>query len=301
MTTTPQLTGILPPVTTPFNARGDLDLAALERNLERYNTTGLAGYVAFGSNGEAVHLDASERRRVLETMRRVAAPGKVIVAGVNELSTRAAIRSTQEAADAGADVALVITPYFFKKAMTQDTLRAFFLEVADASPLPILIYNVPQNTGVVIEPPTIGALGRHQRIIGAKDSSGNHTAAHETIRQAPEDFQMLVGNAGIVYASVLMGAAGAILAVACVAPEASVDLYRAAVADDHARAQDLQRRLTPLANAVTTGFGIAGLKASLDMAGFVGGDPRGPLRPLAEASREKLAIVMRESGLFQDS
>lgn len=298
MTTTPQLRGILPPITTPFDAQGDLDLAALERNLERYNTTGLAGYVAFGSNGEAVHLDADERIQVLETMRRVAAPGKLIVAGVNELSTRAAIRSTKEAADAGADIALLVTPYFFKKAMNQETLRAFFLEVADVSPLPILVYNVPQNTGVVIEPSTIGGLGGHKRIIGAKDSSGNHSAAYETIRQAPEDFQMLVGNAGIVYASVLMGAVGAILAVACVAPEASVELYQATLAGDHARAQDLQRRLTPLATAVTAGFGIAGLKAALDIAGFVGGNPRSPLRPLPETSREKLAIVMRESGLF---
>lgn len=296
----PKLTGILPPITTPFDDSGELDLGALERNLERYGSAGLGGYVAFGSNGEAVHLDPEERRLVLDTVRRLSRPGQAVVAGINELSTRAALRAIRQAADAGADAALVVTPYFYKGAMNQETLKAFYLELADASPLPVLVYNVPQNTGVVIEPATIAELGRHGSIVGVKDSAGNHGAIHETVRLAPPGFDVLVGNAAIAYASLLMGAVGAVLAVACVAPEAVVDLYRAAVEGDHDRARDLQHRLTPLATMVTAGFGVSGLKASLDFAGFAGGRPRAPLRALGEPQRERLLEVMRESGFFAD-
>lgn len=291
------LDGILPPITTPFDERGELDLAALERNLEHYNDTGLAGYVAFGSNGEAVHLEPEERRRVLATVR-AASAGRIVVAGVNELSTRAAVRAAHEAADAGADAVLVITPYFYKGAMTGDALRAFFLAVADASPLPVLAYNVPQATGVVIAPATLGEIAVHERIAGVKDSSGDLGALVETIRRTPSDFRVLAGNAGILYPALLMGAAGAILAVACVAPEATVELYEAARAGDHDRARDLQNRLAPLAHLVTAGYGVAGLKAALDLAGLAGGPLRGPLQPLRAAERQRLAAVMRESGLF---
>lgn len=295
---TPNLDGILPPITTPFDERGEVDLAALERNLEHYNGTGLAGYVAFGSNGEAVHLTAEERARVLAAVRRAAAPGRTVVAGVNELSTRAAVAATRSAADAGADAALVITPYFYKGAMTRDALRRFYLEVADASPLPVLVYNVPQNTGVVIEPATVAELAAHERIAGVKDSAGDLGALSDTIRRVPAAFRVLVGNAGILYPALAMGAAGAVLAVACVAPEATVELFAAARAGDHERARDLQNRLAPLARLVTAGYGVAGLKAALDLAGLAGGPPRGPLVRVGAAERERLAAVMRDCGLF---
>jgi 4-hydroxy-2-oxoglutarate aldolase len=293
-----RLDGILPPITTPFDGRGELDLAAIERNLEHYNATRLAGYVAFGSNGEAVHLTSEERARVLAAVRRAAAPGRAVVAGVNELSTRAAVAATRAAADAGADAALVITPYFYKQGMTQEVLRRFYLEVADASPLPVRVYNVPQNTGVVIEPATLAELAAHERIVGVKDSAGNLGALSDTVRRAPAGFRTLVGNAGVLYPALLMGAAGAVLAVACVAPEATVELYEAARAGEHERARDLQHRLAPLAHLVTAGYGVAGLKAALDLAGLYGGPPRGPLQPLGGAERERLAAAMRETGLF---
>lgn len=295
-----KLTGVLPPITTPFDERGDLDLDALVRNVERYNSAGLAGYVAFGSNGEAVHLTVAERRRVLDTLRRTAAPDHKVIAGVNELSTRAAITATRVAADAGADAALVITPYFYKSAMSQDLLRGFFLEVAAAAPLPLLIYNVPQNTGVVIEPRTVAALATHANVAGVKDSAGNLAGLAETVRLAPDGFIVLVGNAGIFYPALMMGAAGAILAAACVAPEACVEIHRAVVAEDPSRARDLQQRLAPLARMVTAELGVAGLKAALDLAGFYGGPPRSPLLTLGGADRRRLAAEMKKTGFFTD-
>jgi 4-hydroxy-2-oxoglutarate aldolase len=295
-----RLNGILPPVTTPFDREGDVDLGALKNNIARYNETGLAGYVALGSNGEAAHLSRDEQTRVVETIKRAAAPGHTLVAGVNEHATRAAIESARALADNGAEAALVITPYFYKSKMTREALTRHFREVADHSPIPVLIYNVPQNTGVVIEPATIAALAAHENIIGVKDSAGNFGAVAETLRCAPSGFAVMVGNGGILYPSLMMGATGAILAVACAAPRQCVELHQAAQAGNHARARDLQNRLAPLSQIVTAGLGVAGLKAALDMAGYAGGETRLPLIDVTDSERAQIKAVMRDTGLFPE-
>ncbi len=298
MTDIANLAGIFPPLTTPFDADGEVDYGALAANVERYNETGLAGYLAFGSNGEAVHLTAEERRRVLKTLREKAAPGKTLLAGVNELSNRAAVAAVREAGDAGADAVLLITPYFYKGAMKQDLLRAFFAEVAAASPVPVLLYNVPANTGVVLEPATISALADEADVVGVKDSAGNFSALAATVRLAPPGFRVLVGNAGILYPALSVGAVGAILAIACAAPEATVELYEAVRAGEHERARELQQNLAPVAAMVTSGLGVAGLKAALDVVGYVGGVPRRPLLPISDEQRAKLVAWMGASGVF---
>ena len=292
------LNGIVPPIPTPFDTAGNLDVEGLARNVTRYNEAGLVGYVALGSNGEAVHLKQEERLRVVKTIKGTAAPGRPIVVGVNEFAAPAAIEAARRAAELGADAALVITPYYYKAAMTQEALLRHFTEVADASPIPVLIYNVPQNTGVVIEPSTIASLASHQNIVGMKDSSGNMTAIADTIRRTPGDFSVMCGNGGIFYPALAMGAAGAILAVACTAPDACVALYSAATSGDHAKARELQNRLAPLSHLVSAGLGVAGLKAAMEIAGLAGGAPRGPLVPIGAAEKEKIRAVMRDSRLF---
>jgi 4-hydroxy-tetrahydrodipicolinate synthase len=292
--------GVLPPVTTPFNAGGDVDYGALSSNIARYNETGLKGYVPLGSNGEAVHLSADERRQVIETVKRTATGEQTVVAGVNELSTRSAIEAARAAADCGADAILVITPYFYKSSMTQERLIRHFTEVANHSPIPVLPYNVPQNTGVVMDSTTIASLGNHQNIVGAKDSAGNMGAISETIRLAPDGFSVMVGNGGIVYPSIAMGATGAILGVACAAPKACVELYEAAKSGDHNRARDLQKRIAPLSQTVTAGLSVPGLKAAMDIIGFVGGVPRAPLTPVSNEEKEKIKGVIRQTGLFPE-
>jgi 4-hydroxy-2-oxoglutarate aldolase len=296
-----RLNGILPPVTTPFNERGDVDYEALSSNIARYNETGLVGYVALGSNGEAVHLAADERRRVIETVKRAATTDHTIVAGVNELSTRAALEASRVAADLGADAVLVVTPYYYKTSMTQEALARHFTEVADHSPLPVLIYNVPQNTGVIIESATIAGLAAHQNIIGVKDSAGNMGAISETIRCSPASFAVMVGNGSILYPSLAMGATGAVLGVACAAPRACVDVYLAAKAGDHARARELQNRLAPLSHIVTAGLGVPALKIAMEMLGYAGGFPRSPLSPVSSLDREKIKSVIRKTGLFPET
>lgn len=295
-----KLSGIMPPVATPFDARGEVDYAALTSNIARYNEMGLAGYAPLGSNGEAVHLNADERRRVLETVKRAATSEHTIIAGVNELSTSAAIQATRAAADCGADAVLVITPYYYKASMSQEALARHFNEVADHSPLPVLIYNVPQNTGIVIESATISALAEHDNVIGLKDSAGNMGAISETLRLVPANFAVMVGNGGILYPSLMMGAAGAVLGVACAAPRACVELYEAAKAGDHQQARELQNRIAPLSHIVTAGLGVPGLKAAMEMLGFAGGAPRAPLAPVSAADRERIKAVIRKTGLFPE-
>ena len=297
MTTGVKLDGIFPPLPTPFTSRGDLDLEGLRKDLAKYNATGLAGYVALGSNGEAVHLSTEERVRVIDAIRRQAGD-RTVVAGVNELTTSAAIEACRRAAEVGAHTVLVITPYFYKGAMNHDVLYRHFNDVADRSPLPVLVYNVPQNTGVIIEPATIAALARHENIIGVKDSSGNMGALSETIRLTPDAFSVLTGNGGILYPSLAMGAKGAVLALACVAPQGCVELFDAVRKGEHDNAQRLQHRLAPLSQIITAGLGVAGLKAALEIAGFTGGAPRAPLRQVSETDRERIRSVMRDTGFF---
>ena len=295
-----RLTGILPPVPTPFDEKGNADLDGLAHNIHKLSATGLAGYVVMGSNGEAVHLSARERAAVIETARLAAdrGPARVVIAGVNELSTWAAIEGTRTAAGGGADAALVITPYFYKNAMSQAALANHFLAVADASPIPILIYNVPANTGVIIEPETIASLSRHENIIGVKDSAGNMAAISATVAATPGDFAVLCGNAGIFYPALVMGAAGAVLAVACIAPAACVELFKAAASGNHARARELQTKIAPVSQIITAGLGVPGLKAALELAGYKGGYPRAPLQPVGEAEVLRIKKFMQESGLF---
>jgi 4-hydroxy-2-oxoglutarate aldolase len=293
----------MPPVTTPFDDAGSVDYDGLGRNIERYNRAGLSGYVALGSNGESVHLTADERAKVITTVKRGSdgAPSpRTLVAGVNELSTRAAIDAVRRAADAGADAVLVITPYFYKGAMTQEALFRHFIGVAESSPVPVLLYNVPQNTGLTIDPATVASLAEHPSIVGIKESAGNTNIVSELIRLVPESFAVLAGSGGILYPSLLLGATGAILAVACIAPDACVDLYDAAHSGDMNRARELHNRIAPLSHIVTAGLGVAALKAALDFAGFCGGVPRAPLVRLNDANLEKVKAMMLGSGLFPE-
>jgi len=292
------LNGIFPPVPTPFDSRGNLDLEGLAGNVARYNQAGLVGYIALGSNGEAVHLTTEESTQVIRTIKNAATPGRTIVAGVNEFTSRAAIQAIQRASDLGADAALVVTPYYYKGAMTQDALLRHYTAVADSSPLPVLLYNVPQNTGVVIEPATIASLSSHENIVGIKDSAGNMAALADTVRRAIEGFLVMVGNGAIFYPSLVMGAAGAVLAVACVAPNACVELYEAVTANEHTKARELHNRIAPLSQLVTANLGVAGLKAAMEIAGFTGGPPRSPLLDVGEPGRQMIRAVMRDTGLF---
>ena len=281
-----EIRGVLPPIPTPFLEDGTLALDSLRANLARWNATGLAGYLVLGSNGEAPHLAPDEKRAVLEAAREAIPAEMVLMAGCGEASTRATMATTRMAAHAGADCALIITPSFFRSQMTPDVLSDHYRAVAEASPIPILLYNVPVFTGVNLPSEAVAALAEHDNIIGIKDSLGDLAQLARILRDTPEEFIVLVGSGPVFYPALCLGAHGGILAVACLRPERCVAIAEAVRAGDHDTAREDQLGLLTVARLVTALHGIGGLKAGLDHLGYYGGPPRKPLpRPDPEAVR----------------
>lgn len=295
---TPDLSGIFPPIPTPFGGNGEVALGALTENLERWNQYDLAGYVVLGSNGEAAYLTEGEKRAVLATARRVIPPGKLLIAGTGCESERQTIAFTEEAAEMGADVALVLTPHFYDGKMTHDSLVRYYRAAADASPIPIMLYNVPKFTHVDMTSATIAEAATHPNAIGIKDSSGNITKLGDTVRLTGDGFQVLAGSAGFLFAGLALGAVGGVLALANVAPQQAIDIYAAYRAGEWDRAAELQRKMIPVNTAITARFGVAGLKAALDMLGYHGGPVRSPLLDLGESDRRTLREVLQAGGLL---
>lgn len=292
------LKGIMPPIPTPFDAAGEVNHGALVDNLERWNEYDLRGYVVLGSNGEGVLLDEKEKLRVWGTARRAIPEDKLLIAGTGAESTRQTIAITQRAADEGADAALVVTPHYYGPKMTADSLVQHYTRVADASPIPVLIYNVPKFTNVNIEAAAVARAAQHPNIVGMKDTSGNITQLADTVRMAGPGFQVLAGAAGFLLAGLAVGAAGGILALANIAPQAGLEIARLFEAGALDEAADLQRRMIPVNNAVTGRFGIAGLKAAMDMLGYYGGPVRSPLLDVTENERQVLRQILREGGIL---
>lgn len=293
------LHGVFPPIPTPFDAQGEVDCGALTANLERWNAYGLAGYVVVGSNGEAAFLTEEEKRRVWETARRAIPADKLLIAGTGCESTRQTIALTQLAAEAGADAALVVTPHYYGQMVSPQALLCHYQAVADASPIPIILYTVPKFTHVDLDAATIARASLHSNIVGIKDSSGDLIKLADTVGLSGPDFQVLAGSGGFFLAGLAVGAVGCVPALGNVAPQEVIDiqhLFRARRMDD---AAELQRRLVPVNTAVTARFGIPGLKAALDMLGYYGGPVRAPLMDLGESDRRSLQDILVEGGLLR--
>ncbi len=287
-----QLKGIIPALTTPYDAQGTLTLDRLRENITAYNTTGVTGYLAVGSTGESVLLDRAEFEKVLATAREASVPGQILIAGTGVDSTAETISRTQVAANLGCDFALVCTPYYFKPMMSNDVLAEHYRRVADASRIPILLYSVPQYTGVAIEPDLAARLSEHPNIAGMKDSSGNVDRLGTILASVPDRFQLMNGSSNTVLASMQVGAKGAILALADVLPELCVALYNAVTAGDFKTALDLQRRILPASRKIVGGMGISGLKYAMDRRGFYGGPVRRPLLPLSESQKREVESLV---------
>lgn len=280
-----KLQGIFPPLTTPFAADGEIDLAALRFNIARYNKTRLAGYVLNGSTSESVLLTWDEIDRLWATALEHAAPGKTMIAGTGAESTPETIRHTKRAAELGFDAALVRTPSYYKPYMTFEAEAAHFTRVADASPIPVLIYSVPVFTNYTVEAPLVARLSAHQNIAGIKDSSGNVQRIADIVHSTHLNFNTLTGSAMTLQEAIEAGACGAILAVSCIFPEACVEFYEAVRQNDGARIQQLKKQAINPAATLGSKFGIAGIKFAMDRLGYKGGVPRAPLLPVSDAAK----------------
>jgi 4-hydroxy-2-oxoglutarate aldolase len=296
-----KLSGILPPLTTPF-VDGKVAPERLKRNIELYETLGLSGYLVLGSTGEAAFIDAEERAALWKAARQAIPDGKPMIAGTGVESTSGTIRMTRIAADNGADYALVLTPFFFKNSMTGEALAAHYCAVADVSRIPIMLYNNPLATGVVIPPSTVGRLYAHENIIGLKDSSGDLGWLAEVLARVPEDFTVLSGHAFTLFAALSLGASGGILAVADAIPEPFVAVYNKFVAGDREAALEIQKAVIPPARIILGRHGVPGLKAAMDVRGFYGGPPRPPMLPADDEAKKEINDALEQmvdTGLLQ--
>jgi len=291
------LNGIFPPVTTPF-LDDKVAYDKLASNIEKYGQTGLKGIVVLGSNGEYVSLSEEEKRKVVETVVQATPDHMSVIAGTGCESTRETIRLTADCAAAGAHAALVVTPHYFGGKMSDAALIKHFTTVADHSPIPILLYNVPQFTHVNLTVNVVAQLSGHPNIIGIKDSTGNVIQLGEFLHQVDADFRILVGTASALYGALTLGCVGGVLALANVTPETCVKIHGLVQAGDFEAARQIQLKMIPVNKAVTATFGIAGLKTALDLLGYFGGEPRAPLLPSSDKTKTAVENTLKQAGLL---
>ena len=292
------LEGIFTPLVVPFNEKDEFDATKMAFNIEKLNQTALSGYVVLGSNGEYVYLSEEEKIEVLRTARQAIPRNKLMIAGTGCESTRNTIHLTLKAAEIGADAALIVNPSYFKHDMTLPVLAAHYQKIADASPIPVIIYNFPPGTGIDLSAELLVELSRHPNIIGVKDTGGVIPKMGETIRQAAPGFQVLAGSASFLFPALMIGAVGGVLALANIAPSECVELFRLSMAGEIEKSRALHLRLLPINAAVTSRFGVSGLKAAMNLLGYQGGSPRPPLLPLSESQTQEIQSILITGGLL---
>lgn len=286
------LEGIYAPITTPFDENGGLALGGLEANLRRWIGESLDGVVMPGSNSEAAYLSAEERNELWRCCGRVLkGSGTRFISGTGMETTAETIEMTQRAAEAGAEASLVIPPHFYRAAMSHDTLLAHYSAVANESPIPILVYNVPAFTGISFQPETLFALAEHPRIVGVKDSSSNVVNMARVLAARPE-FQVFAGTGSALLPFLSLGAVGGIMALANFASPRLRELLDAFNAGRKDRARQIQLSVAEINTAVTARFGVPGLKYAMDRSGFYGGPCRLPLLPLKKQARDEIDTLL---------
>jgi 4-hydroxy-2-oxoglutarate aldolase len=289
--------GVFAALTTPFDGE-KISVEKFKDNIGRYNGTGLAGYVVLGSTGEAVFLGDDEAERLVAAAKASASPEKTLIVGASHESALKTVELANRLAGLGADAVLVKPPHYYKSRMTADALRQFYIRVADGCRIPIIIYNIPQNTGVTVEPPLVVELSRHSNIAGIKDSSGVLANLAEVRPRADADFRFFIGTGSLLLPGLLLGASGGILAMASVVPELCVRLDHLFRDGKLVEARQLQLDLVPLNKALTQTMGIAAIKCALDLLGYTGGLPRSPLLPLSDAERATIREMLRRLNLL---
>ena len=292
-----RLSGVFAPITTPFHEQGDLLLEKLSFNIQRLNQSRLRGYLVLGTNGEFRSLSSHEQMEVLKTVVKTASSGKVIMAGTGAESTKVSIELCHQAAEIGAHYGSLITPFFFAKKMTDKALIQHFVQVADQSPIPVLLYNNPGVTGVTISTAVIKEVSSHPKIVGMKDSSPGNLSAY--ILNANPGFSLLAGSANFFFTGLLMGAVGGVLSLAGAFPEPCCKLYDLGANGQLKEGRELQFQLMELNQKVSGKFGVAGVKVAMDLAGFYGGPPRSPLAPLTAEEKKKLLEDLKASGFLK--
>lgn len=295
---TKQLLGVFGPVITTFYPQnGELDVASFAANIRAHLVAGLHGIVVTGSTGEAALLDATERAALADVAREMVPDDRMLIVGTGAESTRTCLQLTRDAAARGADAALVVAPHYYGAAMTGPALAGHYRRIADESPIPVVLYNIPKYMHFSLAPGLVSELSVHDNIIGIKDSSGDRSLLAAYLNAQSETFTVLTGNAGIFQHALRAGARGGILAVALFAAGLSLEVYDAMQRGDAASAEAAQARMIPLGAKIVAEMGVAGVKAAMDRVGLIGGPVRSPLLPLDEEQAELVAELLRSAEL----
>lgn len=290
-----KLHGIFPPITTPFDHKGDIYKAKLVYNVQKWNMTALAGYVVCGSTGESVMLTTAEKILCWEIVAEQAKEGKLLLAGTGMESVRETVELTNTAASIGYKAAMVRTPFYYKNLVNGDEAQVLYFRcVADQAKIPLMIYNWPQTTGIDISPEAVVKLSDHPNILAIKESSGNLEKLARMVREVKPGFQVLTGSAPTLWPSFQSGAVGAVLAFANAAPYACITIWEAHRTREREAAEDWQKRITEAAKLVTVMHGVPGLKHAMDLTGYYGGPPRLPLMPPGAEARTEIERAFAE-------
>lgn len=292
-----QLNGIYPPLPTSFDSRETLATDKMRDNIRKLSQFELAGFLILGSNGELVNLSDNEKEQVFKEARKAIPREKIMLTGTGCQSTKQTIELTQKAANAGSDAVLVLNPSYYKGLMTKEALTSHYFAVADASPVPVIIYNMPANSGLDMDAGTIIALSSHKNIIGLKDSGGNLTKMGEIRMKAKPEFQLLAGSAGFLLPALSIGAIGGILALANIAPAQCLDIYQNFLKEKMVEARENQLKLIELNTAVTRKWGVPALKEAMDQLGLYGGPSRSPLLPVNDEIKKHLRYLLKENNI----
>ncbi len=293
------LSGVFAPIATPFDDKGNLLLEKMVLNIQQLNQSRLRGYLVLGTNGEFRSLSTPEQMEVLKTVAKTASPDKIIMAGAGAESTKVSIELCHHTAENGAQYGSLITPFFFAKKMSDRALIQHFVEIADSSPIPVLLYNNPGVTGITMSTTVIREVSSHPKIVGMKDSSPGNLSLY--ILNAGPGFSLLAGSANFFFTGLLMGAVGGVLSLADAFPEPCCRLYDLGAGGRLEAGRKLQMELLELNQKVSGRFGVAGVKAAMDLAGFYGGPPRAPLPPLTADEKKKLREDLLASGFLNPS
>jgi len=293
------LSGIFPPLPTSFDKDENLLPEKIRHNIEKLSGYDLSGFLILGSNGEQVMLSEKERSEAVAAAREALPAGRLLLAGTGGQSTGETIRLTKAAAAEGADAVLVLNPFYFKGLMTHEALVKHYLDVADSSPVPVIVYNMPGNTGIDMTAAMVIEMAAHPNIAGMKESGGNVVKMGEVLRNARPGFQVLAGGAGFLLPALSMGAVGGILALSNIAPAQCIEIYRLFLEGDIANSRALQHKMIPVNAAVTARWGVPALKAAMDHLGLYGGPARRPLLPLKNDIMEQLLKLISESEIKQ--
>jgi 4-hydroxy-2-oxoglutarate aldolase len=291
------LNGIFAPLVTPFAATGEIDTAAFASNIRAHMDAGLSGVVIAGSTGEAALLDESERSSLVEVAREILPKTKALIVGAGAESTRYAIRLAKNAAARGADAVLVVAPHYYSASMTSEVLLKHYRAVADASPIPVILYNIPKYMHFAIPANVVAELARHANIIGIKDSSGNREMFAGFAEAKSAKFSLLSGSGAMLQYSMSLGATGGILGVSLFAPSLALEIHAAMKRGDTAAATHAQEKVAPLHMKIVAELGVPGVKAALDEIGLRGGALRSPLVSLGPTERSEVAGMIKAAQL----